>query len=47
MTLFSTELLIIEGDRYEYEMNVLLDLAKKQIPMREVTIETVYLEENK
>ena len=41
------ELLIIEGDRYEYEMNVLLDLAKKQIPMREVTIETVYLEENK
>lgn len=34
------------GERYEYEMNVLLELAKKEIPFVEVPIKTVYLEDN-
>lgn len=48
---FSSDLipmmLAVEGDRYEYEMQVLCNAAKKKIPIREVEIETVYLEENK
>lgn len=35
-------LLSIEGDRYEYEMNVLLSFGKKKLPLEEVPIETVY-----
>ena len=40
------ELLQIEGERYEYEMNALIKLAKKGCPLREVRIETVYLNDN-
>lgn len=40
------ELLIISGERYEYEMNVLMHFAKEHRPMKEVKIETVYLENN-
>ncbi|MBR1724958.1 MAG: bifunctional glycosyltransferase family 2/GtrA family protein, partial [Ruminococcus sp.] len=36
----------IPGDRYEYEMNVLLELAKLDIPIREVPIETIYIDNN-
>lgn len=36
------DLLSIEGDRYEYEMNVLMTLAKKKIPIEEVPIHTIY-----
>lgn len=36
----------IEGERYEYEMNVLMRLAKEKIPIREEWIETVYLNDN-
>ena len=32
----------IEGDRYEYEMNVLISCARRGLPMIPVTIETVY-----
>lgn len=39
-------LLAVEGSRYEYEMNMLLDFASRKIPMKEITIETIYLEEN-
>lgn len=39
-------LLSIPGDRYEYEMNMLLDAAKKGIPIGEVEIETVYENDN-
>ncbi len=39
------QLLAYKGDRYEYEMNMLLGAAKEGIPMREVYIETVYLDE--
>ncbi len=40
-------MLKIKGDRYEYEMNVLMQFAKEQRNIREVCIETVYLEGNK
>jgi len=40
-------MLAIEGDRFEYETNMLLMLKRKSIPFREVKIRTVYIEENK
>ncbi len=40
------EILAIKGDRYEYEMQMLCDMVKKKIPLRQVEIETVYLNEN-
>lgn len=36
----------LEGERYEYEMNMLMHIAKNKIPVSEVFIETVYIEEN-
>lgn len=36
----------IEGSRYEYETNMLLELKARGIPFEEVTIRTIYLEEN-
>lgn len=36
----------LQGDRYEYEMNVLLYLAASKCPVIEVPIETVYLDGN-
>ena len=38
----SDDLLAAEGDRYEYEMNMLLMCVRKQIPYREVEIKTIY-----
>ncbi|MBO6158845.1 MAG: bifunctional glycosyltransferase family 2/GtrA family protein [Firmicutes bacterium] len=47
---FSSELigtlLDIPGDRYEYEMNMLMQFAKEKGPIREVWIETIYLNDN-
>ena len=37
----------IEGDRFEYETNMLLVLKQKNIAFQEVKIRTVYIEENK
>ncbi|RCX13286.1 glycosyltransferase involved in cell wall biosynthesis [Fontibacillus phaseoli] len=37
----------IPGDRFEYEMNLLLAAQKEGISVREVFIDTVYLDENK
>lgn len=37
----------ISGDRFEYEMNVLLMCAKSHIPIHEIEIQTIYIEENK
>lgn len=37
----------LAGDRYEYEMNVLNHLARLRIPMAEVPIKTVYIEDNR
>ncbi|MEA5026100.1 MAG: bifunctional glycosyltransferase family 2/GtrA family protein [Erysipelotrichaceae bacterium] len=39
-------MLTIKGDRYEYEMNVLLESTKAKITMAEVPIETVYFDNN-
>lgn len=39
-------LLSVSGERYEYEMNVLMSAAKAGIPIRELGIETVYLNDN-
>ena len=36
----------ISGDRYEYEMNMLLECARESVPFFEVPIETVYIGEN-
>ena len=40
------ELLKISGDRYEYEINMLMELAGMGVPIEEVPIETVYLDGN-
>lgn len=40
-------MLEMKGDRYEYEINVLLYATRENIPIEEVTIETVYIEDNK
>ena len=36
----------IPGDRYEYEINMLLYAARESIEMREETIRTIYLDDN-
>lgn len=41
-----SKLLSISGNRYEYEMNVLLEFARQKIPMQEVQIETIYFDNN-
>jgi glycosyltransferase involved in cell wall biosynthesis len=38
--------LSLGGERYEFEMNMLLYAAEAGIPMHEVTIETVYIDDN-
>ena len=40
------ELLSVGGERYEYEMNVLMDFSRKKLPIRETRIETVYIGNN-
>ena len=40
------KMIIIEGERYEYEMNVLLRLAKENTTIVEQEIETIYLDNN-
>lgn len=40
------DLLAIDGQRYEYEMNVLLEFARRGIEIREVPIRTIYLNQN-
>ncbi len=41
------EMAAIPGERYEYEMNVLMHFANNNIPIKEIPIETVYLDENR
>ena len=41
-----SNLMKIEGARFEYEMNVLLNLKKQKIKVREIPIETIYIGEN-
>ncbi|MHB1454821.1 MAG: glycosyltransferase [Saccharofermentanales bacterium] len=37
----------LPGERFEYETNMLIDTRRKSIPIKEVRIRTVYLENNK
>ncbi len=39
-------MLKVPGERFEYEMNVLLDCPKNKIPICEVPIETIYFDKN-
>ena len=39
-------MLDIPGDRYEYEMNVLLESNNHNIKIKEITIETIYIDNN-
>ena len=41
------DLLAVTGDRFEYEMNMLIYCAMNKIPFKIISIETIYLEENK
>ncbi len=40
-------MLEMKGDHYEYEINVLLYATRHRIPIHEITIETVYIDDNK
>lgn len=40
-------MLSIDGNRYEYEMNVLLNLKNNNILFKEIKIDTIYIDNNK
>ncbi len=44
---FLPDMLEVEGDRYEYETNMLLEMSSRHIQYSEVKIHTVYIEENR
>lgn len=44
---FMEQLMNVAGERFEFETNMLLETKQRQIPIVEVPVETVYLEENK
>lgn len=46
-TLFMKELMQVKGERFEYETNMLIETKNLNIPIVEVPVETVYIEENK
>lgn len=39
-------LLSVEGERYEYEMNMLMTCVKEKIPIHEVPVSTIYRDKN-
>ena len=41
------ELLLVKGDRYEYEMNMLLKIKEWGLPYKEIPIQTIYIENNR
>ncbi|NCB41107.1 MAG: glycosyltransferase [Clostridia bacterium] len=43
---FLSDFIALEGERFEYETNMLLYMKKAGIPFREIAIETVYIEGN-
>lgn len=40
------QMLEVTGDRYEYEMRVLLEFARRHITMEEIEIQTIYINDN-
>lgn len=43
---YLSQLAAVEGERFEYETNMLLEMKRLNIPLRQVPIETVYIEGN-
>lgn len=41
-----SDLIAIKGDRYEYETNMLFHMSRNALPFEEVTIDTVYIDDN-
>ena len=37
---------VLDGDRYEYEMNMLIDVAKRKVSVSEIKIDTIYIDDN-
>ncbi len=44
---YLSELMCVDGERYEYETNMLFFMNRQNIPFEQVDITTVYIEENK
>lgn len=44
---FMKELMQVKGERFEYETNMLIETKNLNIPILEVPVETVYIEDNK
>lgn len=44
---FMSHMLDVPGERFEYETNMLLETRAAQVPIQEVSIQTLYLEGNK
>lgn len=44
---FMRQLLMVKGERFEFETNMLLETKTRKIPIVEVPIRTVYIEENR
>lgn len=44
---FMRELMQVKGERFEYETNMLIETKNRGIPIVEVPVETVYIEDNK
>lgn len=44
---YTKNCLSVHGDRFEYEMNMLLEFGKMEIPFSFIPISTIYLEKNK
>ena len=37
----------VKGERFEYETNMLIETKNQNVPIREVEVDTIYIEENK
>ncbi len=44
---FMRQLLLVKGERFEFETNMLLETKERKIPIVEVPIRTVYIEDNR
>lgn len=44
---FMEKLMEVKGERFEYETNMLIETKNLDIPIREVPVRTIYIEENK
>lgn len=44
---FMEELMEVKGERFEYETNMLIETKNRNIPVKEVPVDTVYIEDNR